>query len=58
MKTDDSLLKGEGNYTKEIMSGCFKELCAVLQNKNKYGLTALKSKFNSEKYHYVSKVRL
>lgn len=58
VKTDDNLLKNEGNYTKEAMSGCFKELCGVLQNKNKYGLTALKNKFNSDKYHYVSKVRL
>jgi len=40
------------------MSNCFKELCNILQNKNKFGLSALKKKYSSDKYHGVSKFKL
>ena len=57
-KTDDKILKDCFKYEKDEMSSCFKNLCNVLQNKNKYGLLALKKKYSTEKYHGVSKVKI
>jgi hypothetical protein len=38
--------------------GCYKEMCLLLQVENKYRLTAIKRKYQSEKYNSVGKISI
>lgn len=40
------------------MANCFKELCSILSQPSKYGLTALSRKYGQPEWHSASKLKL
>jgi len=43
---------------KNEMAECFKDMCIVLQNNNKFELTALRRKYGKNRNHQVAKMKI